>query len=75
MNMFVKQSNDFMYKVTIKNITRFELAMDHISIDMSFWQTIITIQQAKDWTKMAKLARINDSVVGQYVRVVVTIAL
>jgi hypothetical protein len=48
MNMFVKQSNDFMYKVTIKNITRFELAMDHISIDMSFWQTIITIQQAKD---------------------------
>jgi hypothetical protein len=36
MKLFVKQSNESTYKVTIKNVTRFELAMDHVSIDMLF---------------------------------------
>jgi len=36
MKLFVKQSNESVYKVTIKNIMRFELVMDHVSINMSF---------------------------------------
>ncbi|CAM6027872.1 unnamed protein product [Sphagnum balticum] len=36
MKLFVKQSDESTYKVTIKNITHFELVMDHVSIGMSF---------------------------------------
>jgi hypothetical protein len=71
MKLFVKQSNESMYKVTIDNVMCFELVMDHVSIGMSFQQIIAAIQEAKDHTKMAKLARINDLIVDQYVQVVV----
>ncbi|CAK9863791.1 unnamed protein product [Sphagnum jensenii] len=37
MKLFVKQFDESMYKVTIKNVMHFELAMHHVSIDMSFW--------------------------------------
>jgi hypothetical protein len=36
MKLFVKQSDESMYKVTIKNVMHFELVMDHVSIGMSF---------------------------------------
>jgi hypothetical protein len=75
MKLFVKQSDESMYKVTIKNVTCFELEMDHVSIGMSFPQTSTAIWQAKDYTKKAKLAGINDLIVGQYVRVVVVVTL
>jgi hypothetical protein len=74
MKLFVKQSDESMYKVTIRNVTYFELAMDHVSIDMSFRQTSTAIRQAKDHTKKAKLAGINDLIIGLYVRVVVVVA-
>jgi hypothetical protein len=41
--------------------------MDHVSIDMMFRQTAAIIQQVKDRTKTAKLARINDLIIGQHV--------
>jgi hypothetical protein len=72
MKLFVKQSDELMYKVTTKNVTHFELAMDHVSIGMSFQQTTAVIQQAKDHTKTTKLVGINDLIVSQYVRAVVT---
>jgi hypothetical protein len=50
---------------------RFELAIDHVSIGMSFPQVAGAIQHAKDRTKMSKLSGINDLIVGQYVRVLV----
>jgi hypothetical protein len=43
MRLFIKQSDESMYKVTIKNFMHFELVMNHVSIDMSFWQTTTTI--------------------------------
>ncbi len=43
MKLFVKQFDESMYKVTIKNVTHFELVMDHVSIDMLFRQTTIAI--------------------------------
>jgi hypothetical protein len=46
--------------------------MDHVSMGMSFQQTILAIQQAKDRTKTAKLAGINDLIITQYIRVMVT---
>ncbi len=59
------------YTVTIKNIMRFNLAMDHVGSGMSFWQTASAIQHAKECTKTAKLASITDLMVGQYVRILV----
>jgi hypothetical protein len=50
---------------------RFELAIDHISIGMSFKQAATAIQHARDHTKMATLSGMNDLIVGQYVRVLV----
>ncbi len=43
MKLFVKQFDESTYKVTIKNITCSELAMDHVSIGMSFQQTTTAI--------------------------------
>jgi len=59
------------YIVTIKNIMRFNLAMDHVGSSMSFRQTASAIQHAKERTKTAKLAGIINLMVGQYVRVLV----
>jgi hypothetical protein len=61
--------------MTIKNIMRFEIAMDHISIGMSFWQMAVVIQHAKDRTKTTKLTYMNNLIVGQYTHVLVAIAL
>jgi hypothetical protein len=36
MKLFIKQSNESTFKVIIKNVMGFELAMDHVSIDRSF---------------------------------------
>ncbi|CAK9867551.1 unnamed protein product [Sphagnum jensenii] len=36
MKLFIEQSNELTYKVIIKNVMHFELAMDHVSIDKSF---------------------------------------
>jgi hypothetical protein len=59
------------YTVTIKNIMRFNLTMDHVGSDMSFRQTASAIQHAKERTKTAKLAGITELMVGEYVRVLV----
>jgi hypothetical protein len=70
MKLFEKNGEPH-YTATIKNIVRFELAIDHVSIGMSFRQVAGAIQHAKDRTKMSKLSGINDLIVGQYFRVLV----
>jgi hypothetical protein len=50
----------------------FELTMDHVSIGMSFRQAVVAIQHARDHTKTATLSGMNDLIVGQYVRVLVS---
>jgi hypothetical protein len=74
MKLFLKKKGDVVSKVTIKDFLRLELAMDYVGIGMSFRQTAAAIQRAKDRTKTAKLADINDGVVGQYTRVLVAFA-
>jgi hypothetical protein len=72
LKLFVKNKNDpDWYQVVIPNAMRFELAMDHVSIGMSFRQATTAIQHAKDHTKTATLSGMNDLIVGQYVRVLV----
>ena len=44
LKLFVKNENDpDWYQVIIKNVMRFELAMDLVSIGMSFRQTVAAI--------------------------------
>ncbi|KAH8952971.1 hypothetical protein BDL97_09G113300 [Sphagnum fallax] len=72
LKLFVKNENDpDWYQVVIPNPMRFELAMDHVSIGMSFRQAAAAIQHARDHTKTATLSGMNDLIVGQYVRVLV----
>jgi hypothetical protein len=49
----------------------FELAMDHVSVGMSFRQAAAAIQHTRDHTKTTTLSGMNDLIVGQYVRVLV----
>jgi hypothetical protein len=51
---------------------QFELAMDHVSIGKSFMRATATIQHARDHTKTATLSGMNNLIVGQYVRVLVS---
>jgi hypothetical protein len=46
-----------LYNVTIKNIMRFNLAMDHIGSGMSFRQTANAIQHAKERTRDGQVGR------------------
>ncbi|RHY03057.1 hypothetical protein DYB25_011238 [Aphanomyces astaci] len=72
MKLFVRSDDDpDRYTITIKNVMRFELAMDFVGIGMSFRQVASAIQYAKIRTHTAKLTGANDLIVGQYVRVLV----
>jgi hypothetical protein len=62
-------------RVTINDILCFDLAMDYVGIGLSFRQEATAIQKAKDHTKTAKLAGLNDRIVGEYTRVLVIVAL
>jgi hypothetical protein len=65
------QEEDGSYSVTIKNPTRFWLAIDHTSAGLSFRQTAAVIDHHKNRTKNPKLAGLNDHMVGQFVRILV----
>jgi hypothetical protein len=75
MKLFCKEDDAPIYTVTIKRILCFDLAMDYVGIGLSFRQMAVAIQKAKDRMKMAKLASLNDRIVGQYMCVLVVVAL
>jgi hypothetical protein len=61
--------------VTIKNSLRFDLAIRHVSVGLSFRQTSKVIEQHRSATKNAKLSGLNDHMVGQFVRVLLAVSL
>jgi hypothetical protein len=63
------------YCITVKNVKRFEFALDHTSIGLSFRQTFAVIDQHKKAFGNAKLVGLNDHIVSQYVCVGVAINL
>uniref|UniRef100_M4BT51 Uncharacterized protein n=1 Tax=Hyaloperonospora arabidopsidis (strain Emoy2) TaxID=559515 RepID=M4BT51_HYAAE len=76
LKLFVKKRNDVdWYRITIKNVMRFNLAMGHVWVGLSFRQTASAIEHAGDHKKTAKLTVLNDKIVGQYVRVLVEASL
>jgi hypothetical protein len=76
MALFKKVPNTMTsYCITVKNVKRFKLALDHISNGLSFRQTSAVIDQHKEAFRNAKLVGLNDHIVSQYVRVGVAINL
>jgi hypothetical protein len=49
--------------------------MDHVSTRMSFHQVATAMQHTKERCNLSKLGGINDTIIGQYVRVGVAFAL
>ena len=73
-NLFVKQ-NDSSFKVIIKNVKRFTLALQHMSVGLSFRQTAAVIDQHKDAFTNAQLMGLNDYMVSKFVRVGIAVNL
>jgi len=69
-----KLQEDGSYLVTIKNSLRFNLAIRHVFIRLSFQQTSKVIEQHRSVTKNAKLNSLNDHMVGQFVRVLLAVS-
>jgi hypothetical protein len=59
------------YSVTIKNVMRFWLAIDHTSAGLLFRQTAAVIEPHRVRTKNPKLKGLHDHMVSQFVRVIV----
>ncbi|CAM6058285.1 unnamed protein product [Sphagnum tenellum] len=69
------EANDGSYIVMIKNVERFQLIIKHVSCGMSFWQIAAVIGHMRNVMNIKKLSGVSDHLVGQYVRVLVGIAL
>jgi len=63
------------YKVEIKNVKPFQLAIQFVSAGMSFKQVAIAIGHVQRTLSSAKLIGINDHIIGQYIRVLVVVTL
>ncbi len=61
--------------MTIKNSLRFNLAIRHVSVGLSFRQTSKVIEQRRSATKNAKLNSLNDHMVSQFVHVLLVVSL
>jgi hypothetical protein len=71
LQLFKLNENNDGYTVNIKRVMRFKLAIQHVSCGLSFRQVATTIEQTKTTCKIAKLSGLNDTIVGQYVRILV----
>jgi len=70
-----KPQEDGSYLVTIKNFLRFNLAIWHVSVGLSFRQTSKVIEQHRSTTKNAKLNGLNNHMVGQFVCILLAVSL
>jgi hypothetical protein len=71
LQLFKLNENKDGYTVSIKRVMRFKFAIQHVSCGLSFRQVATTIEQTKNTCKIAKLDGLNDTIVGQYVRILV----
>ncbi|CAM6061016.1 unnamed protein product [Sphagnum tenellum] len=70
-----KPQEDGSYMVMIKNSLRFDLAIQHVYVGLSFRQTSKVIEQHRLATKNAKLSGLNNHMVSQFVRVLLVVSL
>ena len=70
-----KVQDDGSYVVTIKNPVQFQLAVDHVSVGLSFRQIASIICQTYTRIKDPKLRGLSDTMVSQFARIVVALNL
>jgi hypothetical protein len=70
-----KQQDDGNYMVSVMNPLRFWLTIDHTSVGLSYRQTAAVIAHHCNRSKIAKLSGLNDRMVGQFVRIIVSVSL
>ncbi|RHY88145.1 hypothetical protein DYB37_013567 [Aphanomyces astaci] len=70
MELFVEQE-DRSYVATIKTPMKLELSIGYVSAGMSFRQTAEAIGMTHRTCNIAKLAGLSDTIVGQWVRILV----
>jgi hypothetical protein len=75
LQLFKLNENNDGYTVNIKRVVHFKLAIQHVLCGLSFRQVATTIEQTKNTCKIAKFDGLNDTIVGQYVRILVAHAL
>jgi len=75
LQLFKLNKNNDGYIVNIKRVVHFKLAIQHVSCGLSFRQVATTIEQTKNTCKIAKFSGLNDTIVGQYVQILVAHAL
>lgn len=68
-------ADDGSYDVVIKNVKWFQLIIKHASCGMSFRQIAAAIGHTRDVMSMGNLSNVSDHLVGQYVRVLIGVAL
>jgi hypothetical protein len=71
LQLFKLNENKDGYTISIKRVMHFKLAIQHVSCGLSFRQVATTIEQTKNTCKIAKLSGLNDTIIGQYVRILV----
>lgn len=70
-----KLQDDGSYEITIKNSLRWNLAIQHVSVGLTFRQTALVMTQHRNECKNPKLAGLSDHMVGQFVRVLLGVSL
>jgi hypothetical protein len=75
LQLFKLNENNNDYTANIKKVVRFKLAIQHVSCGLLFRQVAITIEQTKNTCKIAKFGGLNNTIVGQYVRILIAHAL
>lgn len=70
-----KRQEDGSYKVEVSNPVRYELTIRTVACGASFRMTAAIMDQTRTILNQAKLTGINDTMVGQYVRVLVGAAI
>ncbi|RHZ35008.1 hypothetical protein DYB31_016824, partial [Aphanomyces astaci] len=70
MELFVEQE-DGSYVATIKTTMKLELSIGYVSAGMSFRQTAEAVGMTHRTCNIAKLAGLSDTIVGQWVRILV----
>ncbi|CAK9879568.1 unnamed protein product [Sphagnum jensenii] len=71
MKLFQLDEGGATYSMTIKNLLRFGLAINHTFSNFSFWQTIAIIEQHRVQTKNPKLMGLNDHMVSKFIHILV----
>ena len=75
LKLFKSNTNFNEYTITLTNLLQFELAIDQITISLSFQQVEAVLALVKHHTGFTRIGSMNDIAVANYPRVMYTVNL